>query len=216
MSTEIKEKVGTIVLAMSKLQPNYSREATIELSQAVDPMVEQFDGYYGRKMVFSSKEPDLMADIVFYKDLKSFNEAAEIELKSETCQKYFAAMIMDGPAYKMVVASPKLMSPMKPGKAGVVELVLFKPKPGYSNDEIQAAAGKLEPILESYEGYIGRKLALSDDGLWMDLLYWTDMENAEKASNQIVNNSIAQEVFALIDESTMTLQHFDVVIDTEK
>ncbi len=215
MKTATKEKVGTIVFVKAETKKDYTRDKVLALSKAIDPFVAKFDGYHGRKMVFSTKNPSLMADIVFYSNMQSFENAMEIEMKSEVCQQYFATLELDDPYYKMVVGFPVLNHQITGAKATIVEVVLFKPKSGYSDLEVKEAAAKLEPILEKFEGYLGRKMAKADDGQWIDILYWRDLESAISASNQIVDNSIAQEVFQLIDEKTMSLEHFEIAIDTE-
>ena len=213
---EIKEEVGTIVLVMSKTKPEYSRKEIIKLSEAIDPMVDKFDGYLGRKMVFSNNEPDLMADIVFYTNVKAFEDASEIEMKSETCQKFFATMIPDPETTKMLITSPLMMTAPKQGVVKVVELVLFKTKPEFNKEDVLRAAKSINPLLQEYAGYVSRKLSITDDGQWMDVVYWTDLESAKKASENILENKLAQKYFGMIDETTMEFSHYNVVIDTER
>ncbi len=213
---EKKEDVGTIVLVMAKTKPEYSKEKIINLSEAIDPMVDKFDGYLGRKMLFSNNEPDLMGDIVYYTNVKAFEDASEIEMKSEICQAFFATMIPDPETSKMLITSPLIMTTPKQGDTKVVELVLFKTKPEFNKNQVIDAAKNINPILEKHKGYISRKLSITDDGQWMDVVYWSDLESAKKASKHILEDVVAQKYFAMIDETTMAFYHFNVVIDTER
>ncbi len=214
MQIEKREEIGTIVLVMAKTQPEYSRDKIIELSRAIDPMVDKFDGYLGRKMSFSNKEPDILADLVYYTNVKAFEDASEIEMKSETCQTFFATMIPE--TSKMLITSPLIMTTPKQGDTKVVELVLFKTKPEFTRDDVVNAAKNINPVLEKHNGYISRKLSITEDGQWMDVVYWADLESAEKASKQILEDAVAQKYFAMIDEATMAFSHLNVVIDTER
>ena len=74
----------------------------------------------------------------------------------------------------------------------------------------------INAALEKFDGYICRKLALTKEGEWMDLVYWTDLQKAEYASKAILDIETCQKYFAMIDEATMQFMHLNVVIDTEK
>ncbi|AUP81395.1 antibiotic biosynthesis monooxygenase family protein [Flavivirga eckloniae] len=211
-----KEKIGTIVLVTAKNKPEYTREKVLELSRAIDPIVDEFDGYLGRKMAYSYDEPDFLTELVYYTDVNSFEEAADIEMKSETCLTFFNTMIPDPKTNIILVTTPLIITDSKPGNVETVELVLFKTKPEFDKETVVNAAKSMNAILENYEGYISRKLSRTDDGQWMDVVYWTDLESAKKASKHIMENNLGQIYFGMIDESTMKFYHLDVVIDTER
>lgn len=46
--------------------------------------------------------------------------------------------------------------------------------------------------------------------MFMDVVYWTDMELAKAASQNAMKNDILVPVFNTIDEETMTIQYFEV------
>ena len=71
-------------------------------------------------------------------------------------------------------------------------------------------------MIEKYQGFISRKLSVNEDGLWMDVVYWTDLKSAENASKHILENKLAQKYFEMIDDNTVECNHFNVIIDTEK
>ncbi|MDO5980315.1 antibiotic biosynthesis monooxygenase family protein [Flavivirga spongiicola] len=211
-----KEDIGTIVLVTAKTKPEYSREEIIKLSKAIDPMVDKFDGYLGRKMTFSNSEPDFLMELVYYTNVKAFEDASEIEMKSETCLKFFGTMIPDPETNKILITSPLIITTPKPGKVKVVELVLFKTKPEFTKTQVVNAAKNINPVLEKHKGYLSRKLSITEDGQWMDVVYWTDLESAENASKHILENKLAQKYFEMIDDSTVEFNHFNVIIDTER
>ncbi len=211
-----KEDVGTIVLVMEKTKPEFSREEVIKLSKAIDPMVDTFEGYLGRKMTFATNEPDKLVDIVYYTDVAAFEKATEIEMKSETCLTFFNTMIPNTEVSKMLITTPQFITAPKPGDPKIVELVLFKTKPEFTKNTVVEAAKTINPVLENYSGFITRKLAVTEDGQWMDVVYWTDLESAKKASEDILKNPTAGQFFGMIDESSMDFSHLEIVIDTER
>ncbi len=208
--------INTAILIIGKTLPEYSQEEVINLSSAIDPIVDKFDGYYGRKMLISNKYPNLIGDIVFYRDITSFEKASEIELQSTTCQKFFATMDPDTTASKIFIAKPIFMTQEKQGKTGVVEIVISKTKDNYSEDEIIAAAKNLNPLLDTFDGFLSRKLLLTEDKYWIDVLYWTDMQEAKSAFAKIGESTIALPYLEMADENNTQIHHFNVVIDTEK
>ena len=93
---------------------------------------------------------------------------------------------------------------------GTIELVTFKTKGGIPRLKAQKALESLNDCVKNYEGFIGRKLSFNESGEWLDLVYWTNREAADKASEQIMNNPAAQEAFSIINEATMKMYHYDV------
>lgn len=213
---ETKHKIGAVVLVLGEQNLEYSKEQVLELSRAIDPMVDTFDGYYGRKMIFGIENPKLMGDAVYYRDFESFEKASEIELKSETCQKFFATMLPESDLTKMLIGSPIYISPKKQGKAEVVEVALFKAKPEFTKEQISKKAIAINPILEKINGFISRKLAVTPDGQWMDILYWTSLEKAKNALPIVMENEVCKTFFAMTDDANSELMHFNIAIDTER
>lgn len=214
MSSRTKEKVGTIVLVTTKIKSEYEQSRVIELSEKIDPMVDEFDGYLGRKMAFSAQDASLLVDVVYYTNDKVADDAAEKEMKSEVCNRFFECMNYE--TLRQFNFAPIIMSDPKKGIVKTIELVLFKTKPEYSNETVIKRAEKVNAVLDKYDGYISRKLAITEDGQWMDLVYWTNQESAEKASKDILENQLGQEYFDVIDMNTIETTHLNVVIDTER
>ncbi|WP_298486769.1 hypothetical protein [uncultured Maribacter sp.] len=213
---EIAPKIGTVVLVLGEQNPEYSKEQVLELSRAIDPMVDTFDGYYGRKMIFGIENPKLMGDAVYYRDIESFEKATEIELKSETCLKFFATMLPESNLTKMLIGSPVYISPKKQEKVGVVEVALFKAKPEFTKEEITKSAIAINPILKKLDGFISRKLAVTTDGQWMDILYWSSLEKAKSALAVVMKSEVCKTFFEMTDEANSEFIHFDIAIDTEQ
>jgi len=107
-------------------------------------------------------------------------------------------------------------SKMEKQEVGTIELVIFKTKPEFSQKEVIEAANAVNPVVKVFKGYISRKLAVSKDGTWTDIVYWTDLESAEHAANEIMKSETCQKFFGMIDEKSMTFMHLNPVIDNKK
>lgn len=89
------------------------------------------------------------------------------------------------------------------------EIVITKFKEHVSYKEQQAAMGKLNTIVIGFSGFISRDYFYSEDlQQWVDLVQWEDLEAAQAASKQVMNNPEALSVFGLIDESNMSFSHY--------
>lgn len=214
MSEKTQENVGVIVLVTTKTKESYKQNEVVNLSKKIDPMVDEFKGYLGRKMAFSHQDPSFLVDVVYYTDEKAATEAAEKEMKSETCNRFFECMNFE--TLKQFNFSPVIITNPLKGKVNAIELVLFKKKDEYTNEQVIQAANGMNAVMENYDGYVSRKLAVTEDGQWMDLVYWIDLENAKKASKNILENKLGETYFKMIDDTTMDFIHLDVVIDTER
>lgn len=90
----------------------------------------------------------------------------------------------------------------------IIELVLFKTNKGVKPEEAQEALKVLNNLLLMEEGFISRKTAMAVDGQFLDLVYWKDLKSAQKASKEIMKNEKALAIFNVIDDKTMTFNHF--------
>ncbi len=100
-------------------------------------------------------------------------------------------------------------------KVGTIELVIFETYPQYSKAEVIAAAKAVNPVAEKFDGYIGRKLAVDKNGKWTDIVYWTDLESAEHAAQEILKSETCQKFFGMINQETMQFMHLEPVIDVK-
>lgn len=98
--------------------------------------------------------------------------------------------------------------------AKAIELVLFKPKPGISADEVKDSLTSLNSVLESYDGFVSRQLAEGKENQWMDLVFWETIEHAKFAAEDVTKNENAIKAFGVIDEKEMSFFHFEPVSQT--
>ncbi len=90
-----------------------------------------------------------------------------------------------------------------------IELVLFKIQGNRSDEKVIQAAEKLNDFIEKQPGFISRTLSKAEDGTWKDLVYWTDLESAQKAGEKVMTEACAAEFMGMIDKSTMQFLHFE-------
>ncbi len=95
-------------------------------------------------------------------------------------------------------------------KPYAIEVVLFEANPNYSKEEVKTALISLNNIIKLYDGFIDRTTACNEQGNYIDLLYWTDIEAAKKAGEDIMKNPEVVAIFEVIKPESMQMYHLDV------
>ncbi|UNK16122.1 hypothetical protein MNQ98_16430 [Paenibacillus sp. N3/727] len=91
----------------------------------------------------------------------------------------------------------------------VMEMVLFRLKEGTDkNSFCQAAAALTEVLQTEFSGFKTRTLLHTpDETQWTDIIYWSDMEMALTAMNQLKSVPAFQTFVSMIDSREIMLQH---------
>ena len=96
-------------------------------------------------------------------------------------------------------------------QAATIEVVTFKVKPGVQIEQAKEKLTLLNECVQAFDGFIYRSFSVNEEGQWIDIVYWTSKEAALKAGEQVMNDPKAQEVFAIIDESSMQMNHYSLL-----
>lgn len=97
----------------------------------------------------------------------------------------------------------------------VVEMVLFKLQDGVGSEQGQQTLQKLNNFLKQQKGFVARKTAEAEDGYFLDIVYWTDLDSAKSASEKAMQDPEAAPVFSIIAEESMTFKHFRIFNSVE-
>jgi hypothetical protein len=98
--------------------------------------------------------------------------------------------------------------------APVIEMVLFKTNEGINLEDAKRELTKLNDCVASMPGFVLRKTAYSDNGQFLDLVFWTDLSSAKSASEKVMQDEKALQVFSIIEQKTMRFEHFEILNDT--
>ena len=93
----------------------------------------------------------------------------------------------------------------------VLEVVLFKLKPGADDAAFVAASEAVMPDLRAMRGFIRREVFKDADGRWMDTVHWQNLDDAHRAAEAFLGLPCAQTLIALIDEPSMTMLYLEPV-----
>ncbi len=91
----------------------------------------------------------------------------------------------------------------------VIEVVMFEANPGYSISDIEQALTSLNDVVKLYYGFIERTTASNGEGKYIDIVYWTDMDSAKNAAEDVMKNDKAAKAFEVVKPSSVQMYHFD-------
>ncbi len=92
-----------------------------------------------------------------------------------------------------------------------IEVVKFKLKEGITHAQGERKLLQLDECIKHFEGFIERNLSSNEDGEWVDIVYWETLQQALAAAEQASKDPKALESFAVIDESTIVMQHYNLI-----
>ena len=92
-----------------------------------------------------------------------------------------------------------------------IEVVTFRVKAGISKEEAGEKLSTLNEIVETYDGFIKRIFSVNEEGQWIDIVHWTSKELALKAAEDVAKNQKAGAVFEIIDESSISMNHYEII-----
>ncbi len=96
--------------------------------------------------------------------------------------------------------------------SNAVELVSFQLKNSVEETSFLISSKNFqEHFVAAQSGFISRKLVKSEDGLWADMVIWSNMDSAQQAAQNMQNSPFAGEYVSMIEESSITMQHFTVI-----
>jgi len=92
----------------------------------------------------------------------------------------------------------------------IIEIAQFKLGTGVSEEEfLQEAEAVQKNFIEKQSGYIDHELLRSDDGLWVDVIHWNSMKEAQKAAKVMMGDPAAQGFMQKIDPSSVKMLHLE-------
>ena len=96
----------------------------------------------------------------------------------------------------------------------VIEIVEFKLNENASDVDLTKTHEGLERFLLAQSGFLYRSLSKQEDGRYIDIVYWASLDDAEKASDAIMQDPNGQAMIALCDMESVTMKHLPIVTET--
>jgi hypothetical protein len=94
----------------------------------------------------------------------------------------------------------------------VLEIAQFRLRAGVSEKDFLKVSDRLQKdYLVKQKGYVDRELVKREDGLWSDILHWSNMEDAKRVGENIMTADAAQNFLKMLDPDSVVVMYFEQV-----
>jgi hypothetical protein len=90
-----------------------------------------------------------------------------------------------------------------------IEVALYSVKREVKEAQFLRISDAAAEVYRKLEGFVRRELMKSDDGKWVDMVYWQNREVAKRAEPVLYQDTTIAEVMGLIDTDTMVFTHVE-------
>mgnify|MGYP000585215321 FL=1 len=95
--------------------------------------------------------------------------------------------------------------------SNVVEIVNFKLASGFTSQDFLSSNEQMELFLKEQQGLLYRSLCEKEDGSYIDIVYWENMELAKQAQQAFFASSLCQTFAQCIEKESVQLEHVTVL-----
>jgi len=88
-----------------------------------------------------------------------------------------------------------------------VEVALYQLKNEIENSQFLAVSDEATDVYRKLPGFVRRELMKSEDGKWVDLVYWENREVAKQAEPTVYHDATIAKVMAVLNTETMIFIH---------
>lgn len=92
-----------------------------------------------------------------------------------------------------------------------LEQVIYRLVEGATEEAFLDANAATEAWLEAQPGFLGRELAVDQDGTWVDHVWWTDLRSAETAAGAYMATDACTQLSAYLVQDSATFRHARIV-----
>jgi hypothetical protein len=89
----------------------------------------------------------------------------------------------------------------------VIEIVSFRLRSGVGTADFLAAAETTRAALQDKPGFLARWLSHGEDGLWTDLVHWSDAASARTAAAEVMADPGFARFLNAIDPESVQMAH---------
>ncbi len=98
-------------------------------------------------------------------------------------------------------------------KKSVTEIVIYSTKAEVQRIDHLKNAKAISIFLAKQNGFISRRFSQAPDGKWMDIIYWKNLDSAEKAAEAVKDIPECERFFLDIDQKYMEFMYTETLFD---
>ena len=88
-----------------------------------------------------------------------------------------------------------------------METVTFRLNENVTREEFTAAAREATETIRTFDGFVARRLSVSDEGLWIEQIEWRTLDDAKAAAARIGSETALRPFLSAIDGPSATMHH---------
>ncbi|NOK59985.1 MAG: hypothetical protein GFH27_549291n178 [Chloroflexi bacterium AL-W] len=100
-------------------------------------------------------------------------------------------------------------------KGSVIEVILCKLAEHSDEAILLQTVMELESVLKQTPGYIKRELSRNDNGQWIDIIHWQNLEQALAAPDSVMATEVRQRFGGMIALEGLSMIHVESVYTSE-
>lgn len=193
--------------AMFNAKPGVSDDAVIKAAQAIQTDLAASPGYLKRELFRGDGQQWL--DLVYWRSLNDVTIAAEKIMSGSNWPTFEA--VLDATGGRMIHAQQQIafgnVETTQLDRPPVIDVVLFKTLPGVTDAQNLNVAEMLQPIIQAQKGYIKLELFKSDDGQWVEIVYWESSEAARAGNENVMASPEMSATFEVLDPENTEVLH---------
>jgi len=90
----------------------------------------------------------------------------------------------------------------------VVEISEFRLNAGADEEAFLEASQEMMNALKKQGGIVNRELLKAEDGLWIDLVHWENMDTAKSVANNVMKIPSCLEFLDMIDQASIKSRYY--------
>jgi hypothetical protein len=195
---------GVVEVVLFRPRPGVTDEQILRAMDALQADVASFAGYRGRRVLRGDESQ--WGELVDWATLADAEHCATAILERPAAHDLLGLVEMDTIEHHHLALARQYGAP-EGAAAGVVELVLARASAGASDADVLALAGALQRQVETFPGFLRRRVLHGDDGLWVDVLDWTTLDEALRAAEAIEAQPGIEQQLAVLDMASLRMLH---------
>ena len=174
------------------------------------------EGFLSRKMGLS--EDGQYIDIMYFADLEAYTDCAENAAKDAdlmTFQLSVDAQVDQSSVYSSRFKVFNQMPLQAASEPTIAEIFIMKPTDDVDIEVFESAMTKFNETLANYEGLVLRENGASEDGQYLELVYWTGLDAINLANEAVVQVEGAEieSFFEMTDEESEIINRFEIFME---
>ncbi|WP_153040769.1 MULTISPECIES: hypothetical protein [unclassified Pseudovibrio] len=113
-------------------------------------------------------------------------------------------------AIPLVVAHGESAMATQLNEASVLEYVTFTAKAGTDAEKLAQVAASINNNLTNVSGFVDRYVSLQDDGIWVEVVFWKDLQSAKDGLQTFLADDRNKPFLDMVNADSVKITYSDL------